>query len=602
MMSSIHAPRLMPGDLVARHAEIAAHTLHPTGEHVPVTEAEAALTPLHRWQRMVAIFGENDALAEGERTLTYAALNVQANRLAHAIIARDLPRDKPIALLLMLEWDLPIAILAAWKAGHPFVWLEPTQPFARNQYMATEACAPVVITNRQHEEVARQLWPDGADVFVLDAVDDRPLDIDAANHDPPNTLVGSSPAYLMYTSGSTGKPKATVELHRNLMYMLLERCNPFHFSTHDRVAMLVLGGGGYTMMCALMYGVCLLPFQAKYEGLTRLTQWIIEQRVTVLIDAAMLRTWLLMLEGREHFPDVRVFILGAGPTYREHVEAFQRFLPDTCVLANFYSATEVRSIAFLLLDHASQLTTRLVPVGVSPDWVEIEIWDDADRALPVGTTGEIVVFSSYVAAGYWQSPTLTAAKFGVDRRGRHYCRMGDLGKVDEQGCLWVLGRKDGQLKIRDNRVETAEIEVALLELPGVRDVAVVHLGEVENVRDLIAFVEADAPLSGSALRKQLADLLPEYMLPATIIVQGELPRNDNGKIARPLLREMARAFMTAADKSQAAQPNIADSSGGQSPADDPMPKASSVDYEQKNSAQQDRPATLLGRIQRWWQG
>ena len=552
-VSSTYGALGQHSDLLARHAEIGARAHHPRGGHVPITEAEVRLTPLHRWQRMVAMFGENVALAARGDALSYADLNAQANRLAHAILARDLPPEVPVALLLTLEWDLPIAILAVWKAGHPYVWLEPTQPFARIQFMAAESTASIVVTTREYAESAHQIWPSKDAVLVMDALDTAVDDAGVATLDPPNTLVGSSTAYLMYTSGSTGEPKATVELHRNLMYMLLERGNPLHFSPHDRSAMLVLGGGAYTIMSAFMYGGCLLPFSAKDEGLTRLTQWIVEQRVTVLIGSALVREWLLMLDGSEQSFALRICILGAGPTYREHVEAFQRHLPATCVLANFYSATEMRSIAFLLLDHASVITTRLLPVGFGPDWVEIEIWDNTGNVLPVGETGEIVVLTPYAAVGYWHAPALTAAKFGVDSQGRRFCRMGDLGKVDAQGCLWVLGRRDGQLKIRDNRVETAEVEVALLELPHVQDVAVVHLGEVDDVRALVGFVVADTHVSGEALRKQLADLLPEYMLPATIIVQDELPRNRNGKIARPLLRQMALALMEAIGEAQPEQ-------------------------------------------------
>jgi acyl-coenzyme A synthetase/AMP-(fatty) acid ligase len=281
-----------------------------------------------------------------------------------------------------------------------------------------------------------------------------------------------------------------------------------------------------------------LLVDAKSEGLVRLTRWIIKQRITVLLDASMLRTWLLTLDGGDHFPDVRIVILGAGPTYREHVEAFQRHLPDHCILANLYSATELRSISLFLIDKQTHLQNRLVPVGYAPAWATIEIWDEQDNPLPVGETGEIVVITPYAAAGYWKSPELTAAKFGVDRAGRPFCRMGDLGRLDEQGCLWVLGRQDGQIKIRSNRVESAEVEVALLELPNVQEAAVLADGESDEERRLIAFVAAPPHMTGIELRKQLGTRLPDYMVPSTIFILNELPRNANGKVNRPALKAM----------------------------------------------------------------
>ena len=529
-------------DLYARHLEIGNRALHPTGEHTPVAESERRLTPLHRWERMVQEVGSNVALEEEGRTLTYVEVNAQANRLAHAILAHNVHRELPVAMLFDLEWDLPIAILAIWKAGNPFVWLETRQPVARNRYMAQESDAPLVITNRRHAEVARELWQDARHVLVIEELAES-----LPTSDPPITITPDTPAYLMYTSGSTGKPKGTVDVHRNLMQLMMERTNAFHFSTHDRIALLVLGGGCHTVFCAWMYGGCLLPFHARNEGLARLNRWIIEQRITVLLDAAMLRTWLLALDGRDEFPHVRLVILGAGPTYREHVAAFQRYLPEPCVLTNLYSATEVRSITMLFMDKSTRLETRLVPVGYAPPWATVEIWDEQANALPVDAVGEIVVFTPYAAWGYWKSPELSATKFGVDAQGRRFCRMGDLGKLDAQHCLWVMGRKDGQVKIRDNRVETAEVEVALLELPNVDDVAVIALGEGDESQKLVAFAVTRAGV-GDELRKQLAMRLPDYMIPSFIYRLDEMPRNGNGKIDRPLLRERVTALQAAQDE------------------------------------------------------
>ncbi len=142
----------------------------------------------------------------------------------------------------------------------------------------------------------------------------------------------------------------------------------------------------------------------------------------------------------------------------------------------------------------------------------------------------------------------------MDAQGRRYYRMGDLGRLDEDGCLWVLGRKDGQLKIRGNRVEIAEVEVALLELPTIQEAVVIHRGETDEEIMLVGFVVAAATISGVELRKQLASFLPDYMVPSMLVVVEELPRNANGKVARPLLREMAKAFTNAIhEKSRATE-------------------------------------------------
>jgi acyl-coenzyme A synthetase/AMP-(fatty) acid ligase/thioesterase domain-containing protein/acyl carrier protein len=526
------------GPSYAQQKEIRVRIQHPTGRHLPLSEEEQARPLLERWVRVVNEFGENVAVEDANRKVTYAEVNLLSNRVAHALVARRGSTAEPVALLFETEVDMPIGALAVWKAGKFYTWIEPSQPLQRTQFMIEDAGISTVITNRKYLDVARQLWPNAADCIVIDDLDEE-----LPTEDLPVSADTSLPAFLMYTSGTTGKPKGTLELQRNLLLMMTERQEPFRYSNQDRIALLVPGSGSInTIVAAFFYGACLLPFQSRDEGLTRLSQWLIDSKVTVVIGGAVMRSWLMTLDGSQHFPDLRVIALGAGPMFREHVEAYQRYLPQRCVASNFYSATEVRSVSILLIDKGTQLGTRLVPTGFSPPWVKIEIWDEEGNPQPSGVTGEIVVFTPYAAAGYWQAPELTAIKFGVDAQGRRFCRMGDLGRVDENQCLEVLGRKDGQVKIRGNRVETAEVEVALLELGAVREVAVIAPGESDEARVLVAFVAADDDVMGNELRHQLATWLPSYMVPASIVILDELPRNANGKVARPLLHEMVKTL------------------------------------------------------------
>ncbi len=507
--------------------------VHPTNDYIPFTPTEIEQTLVHRWERMVALYGPNLALEEADRTLTYTETNILANRIAHAILARRSSNAVPIGLIFDVECDLPMSILAVWKAGKFFTWLEPRQPLTRNQYMVAESGATLVVTNRKHEMLTRQLMSGASDIIVIeDLAEELPTD------NPPVTSEASHPAYLIYTSGSTGQPKGTVELHGHLVHFMVDRQTLFQVSPHDRVAFLLFGVGFVVPMSALMYGGCLLPFQIKHEGLSRFSHWLIERRMTLIIGGADLRTWLLSLNGSQQFPDLRLLALCAGPSYLEHVQAFQRYLPEDCRFINVYSATETRFGTLWMLDRNSQVESRLIPAGYATDAAIVEIWDEKGLPCRVGATGEVVIFSPYVAAGYWKSPELTASRFGMDDQGRRFYRSGDLGRLDEDGCLWVLGRMDGQFKIRGNRVEIAEIEVALLELANVHEAAVIHFGDTDEDRVIMAFVASTARITGIELRKQLAVHLPDYMVPSMIVVLDELPHNANGKIDRPALQKL----------------------------------------------------------------
>ena len=524
---------------------------HPQGYDYPLTQADVDRSALHRWEHIVERFPMNSALEEGNQVLTYTELNKRMNRLAHAILARAVPKELPIALLFENEGDFPLSIFAVWKAGNFFTWLDPTQPLLRNQYILEDAGASLLITNRRHAAVARQLCPDDQIIVIEEIGEDLPTD------NPPIVLEGASTAYLLYTSGSTGKPKGIIDRHRNLLFVFLSRHEVFQFGPHDRLNMLSLASSwSFPVLAAWLYGGCLMPFDAKNEGLTRFGQWLVDQRITISFGGAMLRPWLLTLDGSQQFPDLRGIAIGGGPTYREHIEAYQRYLPDHCMILFTYSATEVRTCALIAVDKQTRIETRLVPAGFPPTGVAVEIWGEDDRPLPVGETGEIIVFTSYAAAGYWKSPELTARQFGVDAQGRRYYRMGDLGRLDEQGCVWILGRKDRQVKIRGNRVETAETEVALLELPKVKEAAVIAVGDTDEKRHLLAFVTVNTEVQGRELRQQLMTRLPDYMVPSTVVVLEELPRNASGKVARPLLRDMAQAFAVAAREPLPVAPTV----------------------------------------------
>ena len=521
----------------ARQKAISDRALHPLGDTLPYSQADVDGSLLERFGRIVQAYPARPALVDGDSHYTYRQLDQRANQLAHAILDRCGPGSEPVAVALGIEVDWVVAAVAIWKAGKYYVTLDPGHPAERLKLICEDAQVRLIVTNANRQEFAAILAGDTTNVVV----------IESATHTwsitPPLVTVDPlSPACIVYTSGSTGRPKGVLQIHRHVVAMVLERGVAVHLGPYDRASLLISGGMSgaiYSTACALLSGSAIYPFRFQEEGLVRFEQWLLDQSITVLWSGAIARTWLLTLDGSRQFPDLRVVGLGAAPVYREHVVAYQRYLADHCILYNVYSSTEVRSVAIYLMDKATQLTTRQVPVGYAPVWGEIQIWDDADQPVPPGEVGEIVIFSPHIPPGYWQRPELTAARFGMDAAGRPYCRMGDLGRLDDAGLLWVLGRRDGQIKIRAFRVETAEVEVALLELPGVQQAFVFARGLEDSDRYLVAYVAAGeraAQVGGAELRGQLRQRLPNYMIPTQIVVMESLPRNVNGKIDRVALQ------------------------------------------------------------------
>ena len=185
------------------------------------------------------------------------------------------------------------------------------------------------------------------------------------------------------------------------------------------------------------------------------------------------------------------------------------------------------------------ITDSVVPVGYAMRGKEVLLLDDDGKEVGVNETGEIAVKSRHLSPGYWRNPDLTRAKFSSapgEEEKRIY-KTGDLGRMNPDGCLVYLGRRDFQVKIRGNRVELAEIEKALVGLSIFNEAVVVPLEDHLGEQRLVAYLVPTSPtaVTVSALRRFLSKKLPEYMIPSTFVVSDALPLTSNGKVDRSAL-------------------------------------------------------------------
>jgi hypothetical protein len=196
-------------------------------------------------------------------------------------------------------------------------------------------------------------------------------------------------------------------------------------------------------------------------------------------------------------------------------------------------------VSCYLLDHSSQVSEAVIPVGYVMEGREILILDELDRPLTVGETGQISVRSRYLSPGFWHQPEATAAAFSTEdetSRLRSY-KMGDLGKIAPDGLLHHLGRVDEMIKIRGQRVEPAEIELALLAHERVTEAIVISHPAPNGEERLVAYlvVDPNSPPSAGDIRSLLIKTLPEHMIPSAFVFLPALPRLPFGKIDRRAL-------------------------------------------------------------------
>jgi amino acid adenylation domain-containing protein len=458
--------------------------------------------------------------------------------VAHAILDRRGARSEPVALLLERGVAPLAAILGILKAGKLYAPLEPAQPAERLAYMLDDAQVGLVLADAEHLTLARQVAGPGVDVEdVGELMSHGPVE------NPTVSIPPDTGAYLLYTSGSTGRPKAVLQNHRNLLHSTRAYANDLHISADDRTILLFpysMTGSVPNLFAALLNGACLLPFSVREDGIDNLADWLVQERITVLrLAVSVFRHFVDTLAPGRTFPDVRAVQIGGEPVIRQDVDRFRaHFLPGS-LLVNGLGTTETSTLSHYCLDHETEIEGDLVPVGYPPEGIEVLLLDEDGHEVPAGEVGEITARGRFLAVEYWRRPELTRSAFLPDPDGgdaRLY-RTGDLGRKGPDGCLVHLGRKDFQVKIRGMRIETAEIEAALVDLAEIRRAVVVARQDQAGDARLLAYLVVEEGYKPSVewLRSALQARLPAHMVPATFMFLDALPLTANWKIDRQAL-------------------------------------------------------------------
>ncbi|WP_416311494.1 amino acid adenylation domain-containing protein [Pseudomonas sp. W03] len=484
---------------------------------------------LHQLIEQQAARTPNDiAVTDGQRSFSYTELNRRANRLAHWLREQGVGPDSRVGVALERSVELPVALLAVLKAGGAYVPLDPEFPAERLAHMLEDGDVRLLLT-QQH--LLGELPQTGARAFCLDrdwARLDGYADSDLANLAQPDDL-----AYVIYTSGSTGKPKGVAVRHGGVVNFMLSMAREPGLEARDRV--LALTSLSFDISALELYlpllvgGRVVLVDRDVARDPSRLLGVALEQGVTVI--QATPSTWTL-LSGHEDFPRLsgcRFFCGGEALS----AELADKLTAQTDALWNLYGPTEttIWSAAWKIEKGARALLGK--PIANT----RLYILDGELQPAPIGVAGELYIAGDGLARGYHGRPDLTAERFVADPYGREMgarmYRTGDLARWRADGVLEYLGRLDHQVKIRGFRIELGEIESRLLGQPGVRE-AVVIARDAGAVKQLVGYVTGQIDTD---LRAALLEELPDYMVPAQIVLLERMPLTPNGKLDRKALPE-----------------------------------------------------------------
>ncbi|MFF2146446.1 amino acid adenylation domain-containing protein [Kitasatospora sp. NPDC058190] len=492
------------------------------------------------FEAQVAAGPERTAAVHAGRTLTYAELNARANRIAHALLARELGAEAVVAVVTERNLDWLTAVLGILKAGAVYLPVEPHAPVDRMSRTLDRSGCRLVLTEDGGPGHAEQALPAGAELLTVAAA----VAEDRSERNPGVPVGADQLAYIYFTSGSTGEPKGAMCEHAGFVNHLYAKIDDqgigegtvvaqtapqsFDISLWQLVSALVTGGS------------TLIIEQEAILDVDRYLDTVEQGRVAVLQAVpSYLEVVLARLEESPRpLPALRVVSVTGEALKKElAVRWFERF--PQIALMNAYGLTETSDDT----NHEVMTSAPVwdsVPLGRPVGNVTAYVVDERLRPVPLGAPGELVFSGVCVGRGYINDPERTAAAFGEDphRPGRRLYRAGDFGRWLPGGALEFLGRRDAQVKIRGFRIEIGEIENQLLRLPGVRDSAVVVVESPDEGRHLIGFqTGSDEP--EAVLRERLAETLPGYMVPTRLERLDTLPLTPNGKTDKKALIALA---------------------------------------------------------------
>ncbi|MFF7646153.1 amino acid adenylation domain-containing protein [Streptomyces canus] len=512
----------------------------------PSALASAPASLPEAFARIASATPDRVAVTDSGVGLTYRELDAESDRLAHGLRARGVAAGDRVGVCLERSAELVVTLLAVLKAGATYVPIDPAYPADRIAHTAQDAGLGVMVT--------RLPGAAGCTPVAPDELLSTPSESTLPSADP------DDPAYVIYTSGSTGRPKGVEVPHRNVVALIDATREEYGFGGEDVWTWFHSSAFDFSVWeiwgCLLTGGrLVVVPYFVSREP-DRFRDLLVSEGVTVLSQTPSAFAQLLDVDHTRIA--VRLVVFGGEPLdARILLPWFDRHPESVCRMVNMFGITEttVHVTEQTLTRRLALASTRSVGQAL-PGW-HLYVTDPSGRLLPPGIAGEICVGGAGVAHGYLGRPELTAGRFVPDPfTGDTMYRSGDLGRLRPDGRLEHLGRIDNQVKIRGFRIELDEIRSVLLENPAVRAAAVVVRQEdptdAATTRIDAYVVLADGHGDPGAVRRRAADILPEYMLPASVTTLEALPLTTNGKLDRTKLPAPSALHQPARDIAPAA--------------------------------------------------
>ncbi len=469
------------------------------------------------------------ALYAKELEFTYRELNEKANALAHSLLDLGVQKEDRIAFLLPRDSRIIISMLGIMKAGCAYIPVDPDYPEERIEHVISDSGAKYIITdNRPLEEAL-----DVNELMLHNNVADPKIDVKKKDL-----------CYIIYTSGSTGKPKGVMLTHEGIINYVVDIPGNRHVQAlkEHHCSMVSVTTVSFDMFLkeaftTLMNGLKLiLADDDQAKNPVKLAELFRKTKGNAFnATPSRMLQYMELPEIVEALSQCKVIMAG-GEGYPATLYTKLRKITDA-ILINTYGPTEIT-----VSSNGKILDSETITIGAPLHNVVEQVMDIQGNPLPVGVIGELWIGGKGVSRGYFGNEEMTKERFVKYENTRFY-KSGDLARWTQDGEIVILGRNDGQIKLRGLRIELGEIERTIGEYPGIKS-CVVLVKKIRGQEHLCAFYTAGEEILAEELRKELLKTLTVYMVPTAYLQLEAMPMTPNGKIDRKVLPEPPLMQMT----------------------------------------------------------
>lgn len=477
-------------------------------------------------------FPQRTFLASDEKSLTYAEAATLVEKLATSFVRLGVSAGDRVLIVSENRLELPLATLAATRAGAVFSVLT-SQITAESFQRIGGQCEPSLILL---EEKRADLRPFCGTSKVVSLDHDFPALGKTEAVELPKPVGGDALAFLVFTSGSTGMPRGVMLSHANVEFVTQAIMERLQYRETDRIGVflpLSFDYGFYQIFYALMSGAALFIGRSEMAG-PELPRILAKHEITVLPGVPTLFAGLIKMQSWRPvaLPHLRMLSNTGDHLPLPHIRQLQQLFPEARVFP-MYGLTECKRVSILLPE---EIDAHENSVGRALDGTEVWTESPEGKRLPPGQVGEFIVSGPHVGLGYWRAPEETSKRYRSLPDGSRLLVTGDFGAVDAEGFLHFHARSDFMIKHKGHRMSPVEIEEAACRLPQI--VAAGCIKDEEQDKLCLFLSTQGERLGDAALLAALAQHLERAKVPDRLIYLDDLPRTANQKVDRKALRAL----------------------------------------------------------------